>query len=221
MMLRYMFGLRMVAAGFVALSTTRWAGGQETERRPNVVVVYTDDQGSVDMGAYGAADLATPNMDALASKGIRFTQFYAPAPVCSPSRAGMLTGRYPVRAGVPGNVGSIRGHAGMPAEQVTMAETFKAAGYATAHIGKWHLGHSPETMPNAQGFEHSFGHMGGCIDNSSHFFYWAGPNAHDLYRNGEEIFCDGQYFPDLAQQQPQQRSVGDSRRPVEAVGQCT
>ena len=102
-----------------------------------------------------------------------------------------------------------------------MAETFKAAGYATAHIGKWHLGHSPETMPNAQGFEHSFGHMGGCIDNYSHFFYWAGPNAHDLYRNGEEIFCDGQYFPDLAQQQPQQRSVGDSRRPVEAVGQCT
>ena len=116
MMLRCMFGLRMVAAGFVALSTTGWAGGQETERRPNVVVVYTDDQGSVDMGAYGAADLATPNMDALASKGNRFTQFYAAAPVCSPSRAGMLTGRYPVRAGVPGNVGSIRGHAGMPAE---------------------------------------------------------------------------------------------------------
>jgi arylsulfatase A-like enzyme len=187
----------MSAAIFIGLL---WAGSAEvqaSERRPNVIVVYTDDQGSVDMGAYGAADLTTPNMDALAAKGIRFTQFYAPSPVCSPSRAGLMTGLYPVRAGVPGNVGSIKDHAGMPTEQVTMAETFKAAGYATAHIGKWHLGHSPETMPNAQGFDHSFGHMGGCIDNYSHFFYWAGPNAHDLYRNGKEVFYNGRYFPDL------------------------
>ena len=85
----------------------------------------------------------------------------------------------------------------MPGEQVTIAEHFKAAGYKTAHIGKWHLGYIPEHMPNAQGFDHSFGHMGGCIDNYSHFFYWQGPNRHDLHRNGEEIFADGQYFPDL------------------------
>ncbi|MBI2422067.1 MAG: sulfatase-like hydrolase/transferase [Candidatus Hydrogenedentes bacterium] len=149
------------------------------------------------MGAYGAGDLSTPNMDALAARGVRFTQFYAPAPVCSPSRAGLLTGRYPVRAGVPGNVSSRAGDAGMPTEQVTIAETFKAAGYATAHIGKWHLGYTPETMPNGQGFDHSFGHMGGCIDNYSHYFYWEGPNRHDLHRNGEEVHYPGRFFPDL------------------------
>ncbi len=167
------------------------------EGTPNVIIVYTDDQGSVDAGCYGARDLETPNIDRLAATGIRFTQFYAPAPVCSPSRAGMLTGKYPPNAGVPGNVSSQRGYAGMPAEQTTIAELMKGAGYATAHIGKWHLGYTPETMPNAQGFDHSFGHMGGCIDNYSHFFYWAGPNKHDLHRNGEEVFYDGRYFPDL------------------------
>jgi len=166
-------------------------------RKPNVIVIYTDDQGTLDLASYGSDDLVTPNMDRLVREGIRFTQFYAPAPVCSPSRAGLLTGRYPIRAGVPGNVGSRPQSVGMPPAQVTMAETFKTAGYATAHIGKWHLGYTPETMPNAQGFDHSFGHMGGCIDNYSHFFYWAGPNRHDLHRNGEEVFADGQYFPDL------------------------
>lgn len=166
-------------------------------RRPNVIVVYTDDQGSIDMNCYGANDLVTPNMDGLARRGLRFTQFYSAAPVCSPSRAAMLTGRCPQRAGVPGNVSSTRGDAGMPAEQVTLAEMFKAAGYTTAHIGKWHLGYTPETMPNAQGFDYSFGHMGGCIDNYSHFFYWAGPNRHDLWRDGTEIHRDGRFFPEL------------------------
>ncbi len=170
-----------------------WALG----RKPNVIIVYTDDQGSVDMNCYGSEDLATPNMDALAERGVRFTQFYAPAPVCSPSRAGLLTGRYPVSAGVPGNVSSEKGKSGMPTEQVTIAEMMKSAGYTTAHVGKWHLGYTPETMPNAQGFDHSFGHMGGCIDNHPHFFYWNGPNRHDLHRNGEEVYHDGEYFPDL------------------------
>ncbi len=166
-------------------------------RQPNVIVIFTDDQGSVDAGCYGTEDIETPNIDLLAERGSRFTQFYAAAPVCSPSRAGLLTGRYPLRAGVPGNTTSVKGKPGMPGEQVTIAETFKAAGYRTAHIGKWHLGYIPEHMPNAQGFDHSFGHMGGCIDNYSHFFYWQGPNRHDLHRNGEEIFADGEFFPDL------------------------
>lgn len=165
--------------------------------RPNVIFIYTDDQGSVDMGAYGATDLVTPHMDALAARGVRFTQFYAPAPVCSPSRAALLTGRYNLRAGVPGNVSSLKGQAGMPTEQITLAEVLGEAGYATAHIGKWHLGYTPETMPNGQGFDHSFGHMGGCIDNYSHFFYWNGPNRHDLWRNGEEVHEAGRFFPDL------------------------
>jgi arylsulfatase A len=166
-------------------------------QRPNVIVILTDDQGSIDANCYGATDLVTPAIDGLAERGVMLTQFYAAAPVCSPSRAGLITGRYPIRAGVPGNVSSQQGQAGMPAEQITMGDTFQAAGYATAHIGKWHLGYTPETMPNNQGFDHSFGHMGGCIDNYSHFFYWQGPNRHDLWRNGVEVFYDGRYFPDL------------------------
>jgi len=167
------------------------------DRPPNVIIIFTDDQGSVDLNCYGAKDLTTPHMDSLAKRGVRFTQFYAAAPVCSPSRAGLLTGRYPVRAGMPGNAGSIKGRPGLAPTEVTIAETFKKAGYATAHIGKWHLGYTPETMPNGQGFDYSFGHMGGCIDNYSHFFYWQGPNRHDLWRNGKEIFEDGKYFPQL------------------------
>jgi len=166
--------------------------------RPNVIFILADDQGSVDLGCYGSKDLETPHTDALAARGVRFTQFYSAAPVCSPSRAGILTGRYPVRAGVPGNCASQKGAAGaLPPEEVTMAEMFDATGYATAQIGKWHLGYTPQTHPLKQGFDHSFGHMGGCIDNRSHFFYWSGPNVHDLWRNGEEVFHDGEFFPDL------------------------
>ncbi|MCL5099008.1 MAG: sulfatase-like hydrolase/transferase [Candidatus Omnitrophica bacterium] len=165
---------------------------------PNVIVIMTDDQGSVDAGCYGARDLRTPNLDALAARGLRFTQFYSAAPVCSPSRAGLLTGRYPLHCGLPTNAASQRGKpGGLPSDEITMAEMFKAAGYATAHVGKWHIGYTPDTMPNAQGFDFSFGHMGGCIDNWSHFFYWEGPNVHDLYRNGHEVYYNGQFFPDL------------------------
>lgn len=163
---------------------------------PNVIVILTDDQGAADAHCYGSADLATPAIDALAARGLRFTQFYSGAPVCSPSRAAVLTGRYPLRAGMPGNAPSRRGLAGLP-PQPTLAKMFQAAGYRTGHIGKWHLGFTPETMPNGQGFDESFGHMGGCIDNFSHFFYWEGPNRHDLFRNGQEIHQPGRFFPDL------------------------
>jgi arylsulfatase A-like enzyme len=167
-----------------------------------VIVIFTDDQGTLDTNLYGSTDLKTPNLDALAERGVRFTQFYAAAPVCSPSRAGLLTGRYPLRAGLPSNASPppLEGVAfdnGLPGEEATIAEMLKGAGYATAHVGKWHLGERPAMLPNAQGFDHSFGHLGGCIDNYSHFFYWNGPNRHDLWRNGEEVFHDGAFFPDL------------------------
>lgn len=166
--------------------------------RPNVILIMADDLGSVDLGCYGASDLHTPNADALAARGVRFTQFYSAAPVCSPSRAGTLTGRWPARAGVPQNCASQKGGKGaLPPSEVTLGEMFRAAGYATAHVGKWHVGYTPETSPRAQGFPHSFGHMGGCIDNYSHFFYWSGPNVHDLWRNEVEVFYGGHYFPDL------------------------
>ncbi len=166
-------------------------------RRPNVLLIFTDDQGSIDLNCYGATDLVTPNLDRLAREGTRFTQFYVGAPVCSPSRAALMTGRYPQRAGVPGNVSSQPGHTGMPTEQVTIAEMMKAGGYTTGHVGKWHLGYTPETMPNGQGYDYSFGHMGGYIDNYSHYFYWSGPNRHDLWKNGEEVWHEGEFFGDL------------------------
>ncbi len=170
---------------------------QSSFGKPNVIIIYTDDQGSVDANCYGAADLITPNIDRLAATGVRFTQMLAPSAICSSSRAGLMTGRFPARAGVPSNVSSAQGHAGMPQEEITIADMLKSNGYTTGHVGKWHLGYTPETMPNNQGFDYSFGHMGGCIDNYSHFFYWNGPNRHDLWQNGKEIWRDGEYFGDL------------------------
>jgi arylsulfatase A-like enzyme len=182
----------------------------QSAERPNVILIFTDDQGSVDLNCYGATDLITPHLDSLAARGTRFTQFYVGAPVCSPSRAALLTGRYPQRARVPGNMPSHPGRDGMPTEQITIAEIMKQAGYVTGHVGKWHLGYSPATMPNGQGFDYSFGHMGGCIDNYSHFFYWVPPNRHDLWRNGKEIWEDGRFFGDLMVQECE-RFIDSSR----------
>lgn len=179
------------------------------DRKPSVIVILADDMGSADARCYGSSDLETPHLDALAARGIRFTQFYAASSVCSPSRAGLLTGRYPIRAGVPGNIPT-DGKGDMPASEVTLAEMFKAAGYVTAHIGKWHLGHTPESQPNGQGFDYSFGHHCGCIDNYSHFFMWHGPNKHDLYRNGIEVHMPGRFFPDLMVEEAQQ-FIGQNR----------
>jgi arylsulfatase A-like enzyme len=193
------FTRRTFLASVAGLAATACVSRADSRspRRPNVIIIYTDDQGAIDANCFGAKDLVTPNIDALAARGVRFTQFYAPSSICSPSRAGLLTGRYPVQAGVPGNCASERGKPGLAGSEVTLAEVFKQAGYATAHVGKWHLGSSPDSAPNGQGFEYSFGHMVGCIDNYSHYFYWDGPNRHDLYRNGEEVFHNGRFFPDL------------------------
>ena len=184
--------VRLAATAILACSATL-----ADARKPNVIVILTDDQGTIDTNLYGAKDLITPHMDALALSGVRFTQFYSGAPVCSPSRAALLTGRNPHRAGVPGNVPRRSQTAGLPPQQITIAEMLNSQGYATALIGKWHLGHHTSRQPNAQGFDYSFGHHGGCIDNYSHFFYWNGPNEHDLYRNGQETYAQGEFFGDL------------------------
>ena len=170
----------------------------QTKSKPNVIIMYTDDQGAIDLGCYGATDIYTPNLDQLAKDGTRFTQAYVAAPVCAPSRAALLTGKYPQNAGVSRNTSASPGSHGLPKGQLTIAKLFKENGYSTGHIGKWHLGMSEESSPNSQGFEYSFGHLRGCIDNYSHYFYWEGPNIHDLYENGKEVFYEGQYFPDLA-----------------------
>lgn len=169
---------------------------QKNTNKPNVIFILTDDQGSMDVGAYGTKDIQTPNIDRIARKGVRFTQFYANAPICSPSRAAILTGKSPINAGVPGNIASTSNQqGGMPSSEITIAEKLKQSGYKTAAIGKWHLGYTPQLQPTGQGFDSHFGHLVGCIDNYSHFYYWNGPNRHDLYQNGEEIYRDGEYFP--------------------------
>jgi len=169
-------------------------GDRQAPRRPNVVLIFTDDQGTIDVNCFGSKDLYTPNLNALAGRGTRFTQFYVAAPICSPSRASLMTSRYPQRAELTSNAGGKRG---MPGHQVTIAEMLKAAGYRTAIFGKWHLGEQPEMSPLAQGFDEFLGHKGGCIDNYSHFFYWSGPNRHDMWRNNKEHWEDGNFFPEM------------------------
>lgn len=164
---------------------------QSSTARPNVLVVVLDDLGCRDLGYLGATDLKTPHLDAIASKSAVLTNWYSNAPVCAPARASILSGRYPAKAGVAGNGGELT--PGLP----NLGATFKAAGYRTAAIGKWHLGLKPDTHPNAHGFDSFYGFLNGCIDFYSHRFYWGEPNRanfHDLWRNRTEIFEDGQYF---------------------------
>ncbi|MCF8223056.1 MAG: sulfatase-like hydrolase/transferase [Bacteroidales bacterium] len=184
----------------------------ETEK-PNVIIILTDDQGSVDINSYGSKDLITPNLDKLAASGIKLTRFYAGSAICSPSRSCILTGTSPQSAGVPGNVSSRPGNPGMPQSRTTIAEMLKEEGYVNAHIGKWHIGYSEETMPLNQGFDYSFGHMGGCIDNYSHFFYWNGPNRHDLWENGKEVFREGSFFPDLMYEKAEKFIIRNKDKP--------
>lgn len=164
---------------------------------PNVVIFFADDMGRGDVGVYGCRDIATPNIDRLAGHGIRLEHYYAAAPMCSPSRAALLTGRYPHRAGLPSNASSQPGAPGMPGSEITFAELARTRGYATAIIGKWHVGSCEESRPNAQGFDRFFGHHGGCIDYYSHWMYWTEPHIHDLHRDTREVREDGVYMTDI------------------------
>ena len=207
--------LRSLAAtaggGVLGTMLAARAAAAPKKRPPNVVIFFTDDQGTVDVNCYGSKDLHTPHMDDLARRGVRFSQFYVGAPVCSPSRAALLTGRYPQRAGLATNAGADRG---LPNEQVTLAEMLKKSGYRTAIFGKWHLGHARQMSPLAQGFDEFFGHKNGCIDNYSHFFYWSGPNVHDLWRGDKEVHEDGRFFPDLIVREARRFLKANRDRPL-------
>ena len=124
---------------------------------PNIIIFFTDDQGYADVGCFGAEGFETPHVDKLASEGVRFTDFYVPATVCTPSRAGLLTGKYPKRVGLHEAVLFPYSENGLSPEEYTMAEMLHDRGYTTACIGKWHLGHTDKFMPNNQGFDYFFG----------------------------------------------------------------
>ncbi len=123
---------------------------------PNVIIIFTDDQGYEDVGCFGSPDILTPNLDQMAKEGIKLTSFYAAQPVCSASRAALLTGCYPNRIGIH-NALMPHSPIGLNPEEVTLAEMLKDKGYATAVYGKWHLGDDPLFMPNNQGFDDFFG----------------------------------------------------------------
>jgi len=196
--------LRLSAAGLAAAEPFWGRNGEafaEAYKKPNFIIFYTDDQGIGDLSAYGAADIPTPNMDALAASGVRFTNWYSASPVCSPSRAALLTGRYPQRTGVSRILSANRNSPGLYADEITIARALKAAGYRTALFGKWHLGTSSESRPNAQGFDEFYGFLGGCIDYYSHIMYWEMGSGlfpvHDLWKNSEEVWENGTYFTDI------------------------
>lgn len=129
------------------------SGGEDL---PNIVVVYCDDLGYGDLACFGNELIRTPNIDRLAAEGMKFTEFYSASPVCSPSRAALLTGRIPQRMGI-NSVFFPRSFTGMPVEEITIAQLLKTRGYSTGIVGKWHLGHRREFLPLQRGFDEYFG----------------------------------------------------------------
>ncbi|MHC4435606.1 MAG: sulfatase-like hydrolase/transferase [Planctomycetota bacterium] len=176
--------------------------------KPNIVFILADDLGYGDLGCYGRKDIRTPVIDRIASEGVKFTQYYANGPECSPTRAAFLTGRYQHRVGGlecaigNGNVGryddAIRlretHDLGLPVEETSIARMLKMAGYTTAITGKWHLGYEPKFAPHLHGFDYAFYAIGGGMD---YFHYIDNVASYYLFQNGKPIRRKG-YFTDLA-----------------------
>ncbi len=167
--------------------------------RPNIIVFLTDDQGYGDLSCMGTTDFRTPNIDAMANDGIRFSAMYSASPVCSPSRAALLTGRYPANAGVRAILAGHRRASGLTPEVPTIATVLKKLGYCTGISGKWHLGLKDECRPNSNGFDEFSGFLAGCVDYYSHIFYWGMADGntnptHDLWENEKEVYENGEYM---------------------------
>jgi len=152
---------------------------------PNVVFILVDDQGYYDLGCYGASEVKTPRIDSMASEGVRFTDYYAAAPICSPSRAGLLTGCYPRRVGNQIWVHRADSPTGIHPDELTLGELFKSKGYATACIGKWHLGFDESFLPHNQGFDHYFGLLHNL--DPVEVVYFEKEGGVPLLRNGEVV----------------------------------
>lgn len=166
---------------------------QQPLRRPNVILVVADDLGYAGIGVQGCTDIPTPNIDSIAQAGVRFTNGYVSCPVCSPTRAGLMTGRYQQRFGHefnPGPVDVAGPQVGLPLSERTMADWLKALGYATGLVGKWHLGWEPDFHPMKRGFDEFFGFLGG-----SHPYTSAGKGRNAILR-GTEPVTDMDYTTD-------------------------
>jgi len=150
--------LKTVGLGTAGLALAGYgqASNRLGKRQPNIVIIFTDDQGYADVGVFGAKGFETPNIDCMAAEGTKFTDFYVAQPVCSASRAGLLTGCYPNRVGILGALFPDSQH-GIHDDEMTIAEVVKQRGYATAIYGKWHLGHHPRFLPTRHGFDDYFG----------------------------------------------------------------
>ena len=188
--------------------------GVSAVERPNILIILTDDQGTIDANCYGSTDLRTPNIDRLAATGVRFTQAYAHT-VCCPARAALMTGRHPQRGGVHHwTQGDLNGPDGinMALGEVTLAEALKPAGYRTALYGKWHLGAHRDFGPKKQGFDEFFGIRDGFIDNYNHYFLH-GSGFHDLYDGIKPVKAPGKYFPELMVQRSLKFIMQNKDRP--------
>lgn len=164
------------------------SSGEKAAKQPNVVIIFTDDQGYADLSSYGATAFETPNIDQLAADGIRFTDFYVAATVCTPSRAALMTGSYPKRVGLHESVLRPFSTTGLSPDEFTMAEMLGQVGYKTACVGKWHLGHQKKFMPNNQGFDYFFGVP---YSNDMDSYYYRGVDFQSpplpLYENETQI----------------------------------
>ena len=188
----------LVALVIGCISATVGHTQSAREARPNVVLIITDDLGWADLGVYGATDIRTPNLDRLASEGLRLTDFYANGVTCSPTRAGLISGRYQQRYGieVPLANASRAGDRGLPATGYSLPQLLKNNGYATGLIGKWHLGYVAEKSPKAHGFDYFFGLKSGYHDYYTHH---DGDGQADLWENDNRVEASG-YTTDLVTQ---------------------
>jgi arylsulfatase A-like enzyme len=149
------------AAGTAAAALAANCSGPAPRKKPNIVLIIADDLGYADIGVHGCTDIPTPHIDSIARNGVRFTDAYAGASVCSPSRACMMTGRFPCTFGYMYNPLSAADTYGLPMSETTLGEVMRAAGYATGYIGKWHLGNQPQFRPTNRGFDEFFGFLDG------------------------------------------------------------
>ncbi len=189
--------LQYLSAGAVGSVLPRGAGAA-TARPPNVVFILADDLGYADLGCYGRRDYRTPQIDRLAARGLRLTQAYSNSSVCSPTRCALATGRYQYRlpVGLEEPIRFKAGDAGLPAGHPTLATLFRALGYRTALIGKWHLGADPAHGPLRHGYEHFFGIHGGAADYYSHEYTARATGTTELFENERRVRHHG-YLTEL------------------------